>query len=68
MIIPAVLMGQEVNREGFPIPDLKGLIPHSIQAKQTDGAEKIIEKFYTHEGGNVARIRGNGKTFAFAID
>jgi hypothetical protein len=61
-------MGQEVNKEGWPIPDLKGLIPYSIQIKQADGVEKIIEKFYPPDGGHVARISGNGKIFAYAVD
>ena len=33
-----------------------------------DEVEKIVEKFYTPDGGQVARIRGNGKTFAYAVD
>jgi hypothetical protein len=61
-------MGQEVNEEGWPIPDLKGLIPYSIQIKQTDGVEKMIEKYFTPDGGHVARISGNGKIFAYAVD
>jgi hypothetical protein len=68
LIIPIVSMGQEVNQEGWPIPNLKGLIPYSIQVKQVDGVEKIVEKFYTPDGGHVARISGNGKIFAHAID
>lgn len=61
-------VGQEVNREGWLIPDLKGLVPYSIQVKQVDGVEKIIEKFYTPDGGHVAKITGNGKVFAYAVD
>jgi len=61
-------MSQEVNREGWPIPDLKGLIPYSIQVKQVDGVEKIVEKFYAPKGGHAARISGNGKIFAYAVD
>jgi hypothetical protein len=68
LAIPVFAIGQEVNREGWPIPDLKGLIPYSIQIKQVDGVEKIVEKFYTPNGGHVARISGNGKIFAYAID
>ena len=68
IVIPVVTMGQEVCREGWAIPDLKGLIPYSIQVKQLDGVEKIVEKFFTPEGGHVARISGDGKIFAFAID
>jgi hypothetical protein len=33
-----------------------------------DGVEKIVEKFYTPNGGHVARINANGKIFAYAID
>jgi hypothetical protein len=65
---PVVTIGQELNREGWPIPDLKGLIPYSIQVRQMDGVEKIVEKFFTPDGGHIARIRGNGKTFAYAVD
>jgi hypothetical protein len=32
------------------------------------GVEKIVEKFYTPGGGHVARIIGNGKVFAYALD
>lgn len=65
---PIVSMGQEVNGEGWPIPDLKGLVPYSVQVKQVDGVEKIVERFYTPDGGHVARISGNGKIFAYAVD
>ncbi len=68
LILPIVPLGQELNREGWPIPDLKGLVPYSIKVSQVDEVEKIVEKFYTPDGGQVARIRGNGKTFAFAVD
>jgi hypothetical protein len=68
LAIPIVSMGQEVNMEGWPIPNLKGLIPYSIQVKKVDGVEKIIEKFYMPDGGHVARISGNGKIFAYAVD
>jgi len=61
-------MGQEVNRVGWPIPDLRGLIPYSIQVKKVNGVEKIVEKFLIHDGGHVARISGNGKIFAYAVD
>ncbi len=67
-MIPVVTLGQEVNKEGWPIPDLKGLTPYSIQVKLVDGVEKILEKFYTPDGGHVARISGNGKIFAYAVD
>jgi hypothetical protein len=61
-------MGQEIKEEGWPIPDLKGLIPYSITIRETDGVEKIIEKFYTPDGGIVGRISGNGKVYAYIID
>ncbi len=66
--IPTVTLGQEINPEGFPIPDLKDLVPYSITIKSLDGVEKVVEKFYTPDGGHVARIRGNGKIFAYVID
>jgi hypothetical protein len=68
LALPIVSVGQEVNREGWPVPDLKGLIPYSIQVKKVDGVEKIIEKYYTPEGGHVARISGNGRIFGYAVD
>jgi hypothetical protein len=68
LIIPIFSMGQEINKEGWPIPDLKGLIPYSITIKSVDGVEKIVEKFYTPSGGHIARISGNGKVFAYALD
>jgi hypothetical protein len=68
LTLPIPSMSQEMNREGWPIPDLKGLIPYSIQVKQVDGVEKIVEKIYTPHGGHVARISGNGKIFAYAVD
>jgi hypothetical protein len=68
LAIPVVTMGQEINKEGWPVPDLNGLIPYSIQVRQMDGVEKIVEKFYTPDGGHVARISGNGKIFAYVVD
>ena len=68
LILPIVSRGQEVNEEGWPVPDLKGLLPYSIRVKQVDGVEKIVEKFYTPNGGHVAKISGNGKVFAYAVD
>jgi len=68
LVIPVGPMGQELNREGWSIPDLKGLIPYSIQVNKADGVEKIVEKFFTPNGGHVARISGNGKIFAYAVD
>jgi hypothetical protein len=68
LALPLLSLGQEVNQEGWPIPNIKGLVPYSIQVNQVDGVEKIIEKFYTPEGGHVARISGNGKVFAYVVD
>ncbi len=62
------IWGQEIDQSGYPIPDLRGLTPYSIQIKQIDGVEKIVEKFYTPEGGHIARISGNGRIFAFVVD
>ena len=66
--VPIFSIAQEVHREGWPTPDLKGLIPYSIQINQVDGVEKIVEKFYTPDGGHVARISGNRKIFAYVVD
>lgn len=59
---------EEICPEGWGVPDLKGLVPYSIIIQKTDGVEKIIEKFHTPEGGHIARISGNGKVFAYAVD
>jgi hypothetical protein len=61
-------LGQEFNEAGWPVPDLKGLIPYSITIREMDGVEKVIEKFYTSNGGIVGRISGNGKVYAYVID
>jgi hypothetical protein len=66
--IPLSSFAQEINKEGWSIPDLNGLTPYSITVRMVDGVEKIIERFYTPEGGNVARISGNGKVYAYAVD
>jgi hypothetical protein len=66
--LPVVSIGQEVNREGWPVPDLRGLIPYSIKVEKVDGVQKMVEKYYTLDGGHVARISGNGKIFAYAVD
>ncbi len=68
LILPAFCLGQEINRNGWPVPDLKGLTPYSVSIKVVDGVEKIVETFFTPQGGHVARIRGNGKVFAYAVD
>ena len=67
-VIPLATMGQEVNGGGWPSPDLKGLVPYSIQVKKVNGVEKVVEKFLTPDGGHIARISGNGKVFAYAVD
>ncbi|OGQ03939.1 MAG: hypothetical protein A2026_09090 [Deltaproteobacteria bacterium RBG_19FT_COMBO_46_12] len=68
LALPIISKSQELNSEGWAIPDLKGLIPYSMQVKQVDGVEKIVEKFYTPDGGHVARVSGNSKIFAYAVD
>jgi hypothetical protein len=65
---PVLLMGQEISEEGWPIPDLEGLIPYSIAIKSSDGVEKMVERFSTATGGHVARISGNGRVYAYAVD
>ena len=65
---PVVLIGQEVREEGWPIPDLRNLIPYSITIKSSDGVEKMVERFSTAAGGHVARISGNGRVYAYAVD
>ncbi len=66
--IPIASTGEEISKEGWPIPELRGLIPYSMTLKKVDGAEKIVERFHTSNGGHVARISGNGKVFAYAVD
>lgn len=66
--IPITSVGEEINRAGWPIPELKDLVPYSIALKKVDGVEKVVEKFHTPDGGHVARISGNGKVFAYAVD
>lgn len=68
LIIPVASTGEEINKEGWPVPDLKGLVPYSIVIQRVDGAEKVVERFHTRDGGHVARISGNGKIFAYAVD
>jgi hypothetical protein len=68
IITPIFSIAQEINQEGWPIPDLRGLTPYSIAIQHVDGVEKIMEKFYTPNGGHVARVSGNGKVFAYAVD
>jgi hypothetical protein len=68
LINPPLSFGQEDKKEGWPVPDLKDLTPYSITIQDVDGVEKIVEKFYTPSGGNVARLSGNGKVFGYAVD
>ncbi len=68
LIILGSASGQTVNPGGWPVPDLKGLVPYSITVRRADGVEKLVEKFYTPDGGHVAKISGNGKVFAYAVD
>ena len=68
LIIPGSASGQIINPDGWAVPDLRGLVPHSITVRTAGGVEKIVEKFYTPDGGHVAKIRGNGKVFAYAVD
>jgi hypothetical protein len=67
-ISPMVSISQELRQEGWSIPDFKGLTPYSITIQEVDGVEKIVEKFYTSNGGHVARLSGNGKVFGYAVD
>ena len=67
-LLPSHAFGQEINQGGWPIPDLKGIIPYSISVKMVDGVEKIVERFYLPDGRHIARISGNGKVFAYAVD
>jgi hypothetical protein len=61
-------VGQELKPEGWPVPELAGLTPYSIRIEYVDGVEKMVERFHTPEGGHVARVSGNGKVFAYAVD
>ena len=68
MIHPVSSGAQQIKWEGWPVPDLKGLVPYSVSVQKVDDVEKITEKFYTPAGGHIARITGNGKVYAYAID
>jgi len=68
LVQPLSSAGQEVEKEGWPIPDLRGLMPYSMSIRQVDGVEKVTEIFETLNGGYVARISGNGKVYAYAVD
>jgi len=66
--LPMTSTSEEISKEGWPVPNLKGLVPYSIVIQRMDGAEKVVERFHTPDGGHVARISGNGKVFAYAVD
>jgi hypothetical protein len=68
LFFPVFSMGQGIHIEGWPIPDLRGFIPYSITIKEVDGVEMVVEKFYSPDGGHIARISGNGKVYAYAVD
>jgi hypothetical protein len=68
MVQPLSSAGQEINLDGWPIPDLKALLPYSMSIQNVDGVEKMTEVFFTPSGGHVARISGNGKVYAYAVD
>ena len=68
LIVPNPSVGQKINIEGWSIPDLRGLTPYSVTIKEVSGVEKMIEKFYTPQGGHIARISGNGKVYGYAVD
>ena len=36
--------------------------------QSVEGVEKIVEKFYSSNGGHVARVSANGKIFAYIVD
>jgi hypothetical protein len=67
-MFPVFSMAEEFNRNGWPVPDLKGLTPYTVSIRLVDGVEKIVETFDTPRGGQVARISGNGRVFAYAVD
>ena len=68
LAVPFPSMAQQINLEGWPVPDLQGLVPYSMSITHADGVEKIVEKFELQNGGQVARVSGNGKVFAYAVD
>ena len=68
LLFPTFLVGQTIHIDGWPIPDLRGFTPYSITIKEVDGVERVVEKFYTPNGGHIARISGNGKVYAYAVD
>jgi len=68
LTIPVVSIGQEIDWEGWPVPDLRGISPYSINIKLSDGVEKVVEKFYRADEGQIVRISGNGKVFAYVVD
>ncbi len=65
---PNVFPGARNESSGLAHPGFEGLVPYSIQVRKVNGVEKIVEEFLTPEGGHVARISGNGRIFAYAVD
>jgi hypothetical protein len=66
--IPVVSVAVEISEEGWPVPDLRGASSYSISVTRVDGVEKVVELFETADGGQVARLTGNGKIYAYAVD
>jgi hypothetical protein len=65
---PAFSSAKEINKDGWDIPNLRGLYPYNITVEKVDGVEKVTEKFHTPGGGQVAKISGNGRVFGYAVD
>ena len=68
LIFPIISAAEEIRQGGWQVPDLKNLVTYYIVIQKADGVEKVVERFYTPDGGHVARISGNGKVFAYAVD
>ena len=51
LINPMVSMGQEINEEGWPIPDLGGVIPYTISVKLSMEWKRSLRKFIPPMGG-----------------
>ncbi|MDP2908253.1 MAG: hypothetical protein Q8N77_00430 [Nanoarchaeota archaeon] len=63
--LPSITMStaeaQEVNPEGYQVPDLTGLTPYARGYLKSE-PKVYVERFYTKDGGIVARISyDNGK-------
>ena len=69
LIIPILLIFTLRVPVGNQIDRVASVYEHyAMTLKKVDGAEKVVERFYTPDGGHVARISGNGKVFAYAVD